>query len=228
MASICCSPPDSVLPDCLSLSFSRGKQPKTSPAAPSQASGNYIEVFFDRQSGKDAAALRHITDTVPWHLVRRDAAELGAVEFHRAKLAPDKSHDGAQRRGLPAPLRPSNAAASPDLTSKLTPCRMCSLPICTCRSRRLSMGGLLYIVLVLRTAEIGFAHALVRGDFRGASGSKHATLRHQRFRKSKSRPPQPLSGSRLSARPLLATPHPIAGLAGRAKDHAGLDRVAPS
>src|SRR5581483_5248703 len=79
---------------------------------------------------------------------------------------------------LPTPLRPSSAAASPGFTSRLTPCRICSLPICTCRSRRLSTDCLLDIILVLRTAEIGLAHTLVRGDLAWAAGGEHAALRH--------------------------------------------------
>src|SRR5215472_5610784 len=79
---------------------------------------------------------------------------------------------------LPTPLRPSSAAASPGFTSRLTPCRICSLPKWTCRSRTLSMRGVLDVVLVLRAAEIGFAHALVGGDFGGAAGGEHAALRH--------------------------------------------------
>src|SRR5581483_5792107 len=101
---------------------------------------------------------------------------------------PSNSTDPCERRTspmiarsvvvLPTPLRPSSAAASPAFTSRLTPCRMCSLPIWTCRSRRLSMGGLLDIVLVLRATEIGFSHALVSGDLSGAAGGQHAALCH--------------------------------------------------
>src|SRR5919202_3652802 len=79
---------------------------------------------------------------------------------------------------LPTPLRPSRAAASPGCTSKLTPWRMCSLPICTCTSRSLSMRGLLDVILVLGAAEIGFAHALVGGDLAGTSGRQDGALRH--------------------------------------------------
>src|SRR5258706_103572 len=79
---------------------------------------------------------------------------------------------------LPTPLRPSSAVDSPDLISRLTPCRMCSLPIWTCTSRRLSMRRLLDIVLVLRAAEIGLAHPLVGGDLLRAAGGENGALRH--------------------------------------------------
>src|SRR5882757_7250606 len=79
---------------------------------------------------------------------------------------------------LPTPLRPSSAADSPDLISRLTPCRICSLPMWTCTSRRLSMRRLLDIVLVLRAPEIGLAHPFVGGDLLRAAGGEHRPLRH--------------------------------------------------
>src|SRR5207302_3889041 len=79
---------------------------------------------------------------------------------------------------LPTPLRPSSAADSPDLISRLTPCRICSLPMWTWTSRRLSICCLLDVVLVFRAAEIGFAHALVGGNLLGAAGRENRTLRH--------------------------------------------------
>src|SRR5262249_42223691 len=79
---------------------------------------------------------------------------------------------------LPTPLRPSSAAHSPGFTSRLTPCRMCSLPICTCTSSSLSMRLFLDVVFVLLAAEIGLAHALVGGDLRRTAGGKNCALRH--------------------------------------------------
>src|SRR5258705_7179681 len=79
---------------------------------------------------------------------------------------------------LPTPLRPSSAADSPPFTSRLTPCRMCSLPMWTWTSSSLSMRLFLDVVLVLLAAEIGFAHALVGGDLRRAAGCENGALRH--------------------------------------------------
>src|SRR3569832_2309923 len=79
---------------------------------------------------------------------------------------------------LPTPLRPSRAAQSPSFTWRLTPCRMCSLPMWTCTLRRLSIERLLDIVFVLRPAEIGFPHALVGGDVLGCPGRQNGALRH--------------------------------------------------
>src|SRR5437588_4760282 len=79
---------------------------------------------------------------------------------------------------LPTPLRPSSAAASPGLTSRLTPWRMCSLPIWTCTPSSLSMRRFLEIVLVLGTTEIGFADALVGRNIPGTAGRQDAALRH--------------------------------------------------
>src|ERR671933_692818 len=79
---------------------------------------------------------------------------------------------------LPTPLRPSSAVDSPGATSKLTPWRMCSLPMWTCTFRRLSKCCLLDEVLVLRAAEIGLADALVGRDLGRAAGGEHLALRH--------------------------------------------------
>src|SRR3954470_353858 len=81
---------------------------------------------------------------------------------------------------LPTPLSPRRATHSPAPTSRSTPWRICSLPIWTWTSRRLSMRRLLDIVLVLRAPEIGLAHPLVGGDLLRAAGGEHGTLRHHR------------------------------------------------
>src|SRR5215510_4413940 len=79
---------------------------------------------------------------------------------------------------LPTPFLPSSAADSPGFTSRLTPWRICSLPIWTWTSSSLSMHGLLDVVLVLGAAQIGFAHALVVGDLLGRAGRQDRPLRH--------------------------------------------------
>src|SRR6516162_6309017 len=79
---------------------------------------------------------------------------------------------------LPTPFLPSNAAHSPDFTMRFTPWRMCSLPMWTCTSWRLSMRSLFHIVLVLVAAEIDLAHALVGGDLPRAPAGKDRALRH--------------------------------------------------
>src|SRR5882724_3766759 len=79
---------------------------------------------------------------------------------------------------LPTPLRPSSAAHSPGRTSRLTPCRMCSLPMWTWTSSSLSTGFLLDVVLVLLAPEIGLAHALVGGNLLGTAGGEDRALGH--------------------------------------------------
>src|SRR5258706_16290891 len=79
---------------------------------------------------------------------------------------------------LPTPLRPSRAAHSPAFTARLTPCRMCSLPIWTWTSSSLSMNRLLDVVLVFGATEIRFAHTLVGGDVPGTAGGQDRALRH--------------------------------------------------
>src|SRR6185437_6235831 len=79
---------------------------------------------------------------------------------------------------LPTPLRPSSAAHSPSFTSRSTPCRICSLAMCTWTLRRLSISSLLDIILVLGPAQIGFAHAFVGSDFLGIARRQNGALRH--------------------------------------------------
>src|SRR5262245_46116557 len=79
---------------------------------------------------------------------------------------------------LPTPLRPSSAAHSPARSSRLTPCRIWSLPICTWTSESLSMDGLLDVVLILGPTEIGLAYALVRRDLVRRAGCEDRAQRH--------------------------------------------------
>src|ERR1700730_5096950 len=79
---------------------------------------------------------------------------------------------------LPTPFLPKSAAHSPAFTVSVTPCRMCSLPMWTCTSSRLSTGGILDVVLVLLAAEIGLAHALVGSDLCRAAAREDGALRH--------------------------------------------------
>src|SRR5262245_44585882 len=79
---------------------------------------------------------------------------------------------------LPTPLRPSSAAHSPCPTCRLTPCRMCNLPMCTCTSSRLSMQGFLDVVLVLFAAQVGLAHPLIGGNGLRPPRGQNSALRH--------------------------------------------------
>src|SRR5262249_17197767 len=79
---------------------------------------------------------------------------------------------------LPTPFLPKRAAHSAGFTCRLTPCRICSLPMWTCTSLRLSTGGVLDVVLILIAAEIGFTHAFVGSNFCWAPAGKDRALRH--------------------------------------------------
>src|SRR5260370_1685643 len=81
---------------------------------------------------------------------------------------------------LPTPLRPSSATHSPLRTSRFTPWRMCSFPICTWTSSSLSMASFLDVVLVLLSTEISLARALVGGTLWRTAGCEDRTLRHHR------------------------------------------------
>src|SRR5581483_11006834 len=54
-----------------------------------------VEILLHRQRRENAAALRHVADTVARDLVRCDATEFDTVEFDRSMRAPDQSHDRA-------------------------------------------------------------------------------------------------------------------------------------
>src|SRR4029078_10236296 len=81
---------------------------------------------------------------------------------------------------FPTPLLPCSAAHSPSFTSRLTPCRICRLPMRTCTSRRLSMYRLLDVIFVFRPAQIGFANPLVFGNLFRRTGREDGALRHDR------------------------------------------------
>ena len=110
IASICCSPPDSV-PDDLAQPLAQPREERQHPlAGPRAVLARHqpdLEVLGDRQLGEEPPALRHPGDAAPRHLVRRQAVEPGGAEPDRA----------GGRRGtspmiafsivdLPAPLRP--------------------------------------------------------------------------------------------------------------------------
>src|SRR6516225_8699338 len=180
MASICCSPPDSVLPDCLSRSLRRGKQPNTySSRSGSRRPGNPMQRFsktvrlgkMPRPCGTRPMPRRGISCGSQFAKSKPSSSTLPALLRTRPMIA-------RKVVVLPTPFLPSNAAHSPAFTCMFTPCRMCSLPMWTCTSWRLSMGSLLDVILVLVAAEIDLAHALVGGDLFRAPAGKDRALRH--------------------------------------------------
>ena len=79
MASICCSPPESV-PDVWPQPLAQAREEGEHAVArrrPSLAARHQadLEVLGHRQLGEQPAALRHIGDAVARHLVRRQAVD---------------------------------------------------------------------------------------------------------------------------------------------------------
>ena len=107
IASICCSPPESVLPSCRRRSPSRGnsaiaRSSRRCRSAPLCHRLNRPSVRFSstlsvpkmrRSSGNEGDALAE-------DAVGRQPADALAVERDRAGRRPQPAHDGAQRRGL--------------------------------------------------------------------------------------------------------------------------------
>src|SRR5262249_47257852 len=79
---------------------------------------------------------------------------------------------------LPTPFLPNSAAHSPDFTCRVTPCRMCSLPMWTCTSWSLSTCSLLDVVLILVAAQIGFTHPFVGSNLFWAPAGEDRALCH--------------------------------------------------
>ena len=106
IASICCSPPDSVPPRWVMRSFSRGNSAKTRSSAAGAFGlaavgrvGAHLQVFRHAHARENPAAFRRLRDAQPGDLVRRHAGDVLAVELDMAgagaRLAEDRHH---QRR----------------------------------------------------------------------------------------------------------------------------------
>ena len=103
IASICCSPPDSLVPWLApSRSLQIGKQFEDAlerkPARPDHR--RQQQIFLDIEAGEDAALLRAERDAGARDLIRRAIDQFLALEAHRAGAPPDHAHDRLQRRGL--------------------------------------------------------------------------------------------------------------------------------
>ena len=124
MASICCSPPESVPPDCSARSRSRGNSAKTrssvQPAARAPSSR-----FSLTESGEK---IRRPCGTSA--MPRREIRYGGQAWIGSPSKTMRPSRGGVKPTMLrimvvfPAPFRPRSATASPAATRRETPCRM--------------------------------------------------------------------------------------------------------
>ena len=108
IASICCSPPDSVVPCWRRRSRRRGKAAIDlrqrgavgGAAAPRHLHEAERQVLLHREPGKDAAILRHEADAEAADAVGGGAVDARAVEGDLAAAGADPAGDGLEQRGL--------------------------------------------------------------------------------------------------------------------------------
>ena len=145
VASICCSPPDSVPAICVLRSARRGKSAKQRSrllgfwlARRKEGAGE--EVLEHRQLAERTPALGAVHQPACADLVRGEPVDALAGEAHlalehdvavRAALhALFEAHqpgNRAQQRRLPAPFGPTRPTSSPSFTASDTPFRICAL-----------------------------------------------------------------------------------------------------
>ncbi len=117
IASICCSPPESLVPwlePSRSFRFGNSSKIFSSDSPPGLTTRRQQEVFLDAEAGEDAALFRAQRDAGARDLVRHAADQFAALEAHLSRCAcvtmPMIDFIVVV---LPAPLRPSSVTTSP-------------------------------------------------------------------------------------------------------------------
>ena len=111
IASICCSPPDSVPAACaraLGQDREQRQHPLeiTRPARPrARQHRAHGEVFGDRERRKDLAALRDLADAEVADAVARPARDVAAAKHDAPARRAVHARDGADERGLAGAVR---------------------------------------------------------------------------------------------------------------------------
>ena len=100
IASICCSPPDSELPDCWARSSRRGNSPNTRSMRPRSRPRDGREVLLHGERAEDVALLRHPADAQPGAHLRRQRADLAAAERDRSGEAARHADQRVEQRRL--------------------------------------------------------------------------------------------------------------------------------
>src|SRR5215510_8636479 len=164
IASICCSPPESLVPGLRRRSLRFGNSVKmrsrSSPSGrtlggSSRFSSTLRLAKIPRSSGQKATPRRAILSLVKpisslpsW---RTDPVRLPTIPMIDLSVVV-----------LPAPLRPSKVTTSPDPTSNVTPCRTWDSPYQACSPSTAKSGAAFGSGMT--DPEIGFAHAGVGRD----------------------------------------------------------------
>src|SRR5665647_1895570 len=180
IASICCSPPDSLVPWLEpSRSFKLGNSaniwssespPGLTTGGSSRFSSTLRLANTPRSSGHNAMPARAIWLDMRL-IISRPSKRTEPVRW------PTMPMIDFIVVVLPAPLRPSNVTTSPSRTSKSTPCRICDSPYQACRSLIASRGA---VTSSMTGPHVGFAHfRIVRHGFVVAF-CQHAPARQHR------------------------------------------------
>src|SRR5678816_1157199 len=159
MASICCSPPESLVPWLFRRSFRFGNRSKiwVAERPPSLTCGGSSRFSctlrlekMPRSSGQKAS---------PSLAMRFEAMRMVSVPENRMEpsLRPTMPMTDFSVVVLPAPLRPRSVTTSPSRTSKSMPCRMCDSPYQAFRPLTSSRG------LAMPRPQVGLDHARVLG-----------------------------------------------------------------
>src|SRR6266567_6377183 len=187
IASICCSPPESLVPWLLSRSFRLGKRSNicSSDSPPARTTGGSRRFSrtsrlakMPRSSGQNAMPMRAILSEV----ARMISWLLNLIEPVRLPMMPMIDFSVVV---LPAPLRPSSVTTSPAFTSKLIPCRMWDSPYQASRLRTWRMlppvaafaGASAVAVSGMTGSQIGFLDAFVLGEFAVVALREHLPAR---------------------------------------------------
>src|SRR6478672_4949816 len=187
IASICCSPPESLVPWLLRRSFRFGNRSKvcSSGNPPGRTTGGSNKFSrtsrlekMPRSSGQNAIPIRAILSEV----ARMMSWLLNFTEPVRLPMMPMIDFSVVV---LPAPLRPSRVTTSPAFTSKLIPCRMWDSPYQASRLRTWRMfppvaalaGASAIAVSGMTGSQIGFLDAFVLGEFAVVALRKHLPAR---------------------------------------------------
>src|SRR6478609_819683 len=187
IASICCSPPESLVPWLLSRSFRFGNRSKicSSGNPPGRTTGGSNKFSrtsrlekIPRSSGQNATPMRAILSED----ARMMSWLLNFTEPMRLPMMPMIDFSVVV---LPAPLRPSRVTTSPAFTSKLIPCRMWDSPYQASRLRTWRMfpplaafaGASAIAVSGMTGSQVGFLDALVLGELAVMALRQHLPAR---------------------------------------------------
>src|SRR5262244_1040003 len=180
IASICCSPPESLVPWLRrrSLRFGNNSKMRSRLRPPARTLGGSSRFSWTlrlakipRSSGQNARPSRAIRSLV------RPISSFPSYRTEPVRRVTMPMID-LSVVVLPAPLRPSSVTTSPARTSKLTPCSTWDSPYQACNCSTASKGAL--PGLSMADPEIGLAHVRIGRDRRVVAFRQHATSRKHR------------------------------------------------